>query len=158
MSEFTRLEAGINTALETKLWFEKAIPNPTAQNISTQFGVHAEEFAEMLEQMTPQDEATGDALRDALVAVTHLATHMKSNAGCVTVEPDNRVELIDSVADQLVTGIGIGHVLAMDPIGALNEVNRSNYSKFVDGQPIFNENMKVQKGPDYTKPDLALFV
>lgn len=38
----------------------------------------------------------------------------------------------------------------MNVPGALAEVNRSNYSKFEDGEPVFNENMKVMKGKDYT--------
>ena len=34
-------------------------------------------------------------------------------------------------------------------------VNRSNYSKFdKNGYPIFNEQGKVMKGPDYSPPDL----
>jgi hypothetical protein len=38
---------------------------------------------------------------------------------------------------------------------AVTAVNRSNYSKFdKNGYPIFNENGKIAKGPDYTPPNL----
>ncbi len=46
----------------------------------------------------------------------------------------------------------------MDIVGALQEVNRSNYSKFVNGRAVFDENGKIKKGPDYSKPDLTKFV
>ena len=39
------------------------------------------------------------------------------------------------------------------------EVNRSNNSKFgEDGQPILDKNLKLIKGPNYSKPDLKIFV
>jgi hypothetical protein len=43
----------------------------------------------------------------------------------------------------------------MDIVGALREVNRSNYSKFVNGRAVFDENGKIKKGADYSKPDLT---
>jgi len=42
--------------------------------------------------------------------------------------------------------------------GAMLEVNASNFSKFVDGEPVFNEDRKIMKGPDYFKPDLKKFL
>jgi hypothetical protein len=50
------------------------------------------------------------------------------------------------------------HMFGLDLIGALNEVNRSNYSKFVDDKAVFNENGKIAKGPNYSKPDLTPFL
>jgi len=40
-------------------------------------------------------------------------------------------------------------------LDGLTEVNRSNWSKFVDGKPLFDENGKIKKGPGYSKPDLS---
>ena len=46
-------------------------------------------------------------------------------------------------------------MLGYDMDAAIDEVDRSNWSKFdEDGKPIFNENGKVMKGPNYTKPKL----
>lgn len=45
-----------------------------------------------------------------------------------------------------------------DIVGALQEVNRSNWSKFENGEPIFDENGKIKKGPNYRPPDLSKFV
>ena len=48
-------------------------------------------------------------------------------------------------------------MLKLPILDALHEVNRSNWSKFVDGNPVFDENMKIVKGPNYFKPDLSKF-
>ena len=42
--------------------------------------------------------------------------------------------------------------------GALAEVNRSNWSKFVDGAPVFDANGKIAKPATYSKPNLEQFV
>ena len=49
-------------------------------------------------------------------------------------------------------------MLNYDVVGGLDEVNRSNYSKFVDGQPLFDENRKIKKGPQYSRPDLTPYL
>ena len=149
-----------NVLPNTAQFFEKAYPQEsTPQNISTQLGVHAEEFAETLAEITPNDPDTLAALMDAKVAVQHLADHLKGNAGCVQILPENRKGFLDGLLDTIVTSVGSAHHTKMDIVGGLAEVNRSNFSKFDDdGNPIFDENMKVQKGPNYTKPDLTPFI
>jgi drug/metabolite transporter (DMT)-like permease len=55
-----------------------------------------------------------------------------------------------------VTGIGSAYCAGMKAADACERVNTSNWSKFdVDGNPIFNENGKISKGPNYTPPDLT---
>jgi predicted HAD superfamily Cof-like phosphohydrolase len=70
----------------------------------------------------------------------------------------NEIELLDSLADQIVTAIGVAHMMGFDILGALQEVNRSNFSKFEDGKAVFDENGKIRKGKDYTPPNLESFV
>ena len=41
---------------------------------------------------------------------------------------------------------------------AMKEVNGSNYSKFVDGYPVFEDNQKIKKGPDYYKAVLEPYL
>lgn len=94
-----------------------------------------------------------DALR---AAIDHVGNLLKKDNNIVI---KDSVELLDSLADQIVTATGVGTFLGMNVPGALAEVNRSNYSKFnAEGEPIFNENMKVMKGPFYTKPDLTPYI
>ena len=46
----------------------------------------------------------------------------------------------------------------LDIEGALKEVADSNDSKFDDeGRPIFNEQLKIMKGPNYFRPQLVKF-
>ena len=71
---------------------------------------------------------------------------------------DIRCELLDALVDQIVTAVGVGHMMGMDVLGALEEINRSNFSKFEDGKPVFDENGKITKGKDYVKPNLEKFV
>ena len=67
-------------------------------------------------------------------------------------------DLLDALCDQIVTAIGVGYMAGFDMAGALQEVIRSNASKFENGKPLFDENGKIRKGKDYTQPELAQFV
>lgn len=99
-----------------------------------------------------EDDKKIGYLREAIVNVADL---IKQNGGIAVKDPN---DLLDSIADQIVTATGVGTFLGMNVPGALAEVNRSNYSKFEDGEPIFNENKKVMKGKDYTPPDLKPYI
>lgn len=112
----------------------------------------------MLEELAPLTQNGDVILNTAICALERLAESMKESDKEVYAPNSNRLAILDSLADQIVTATGIGTFLGMNVPGALSEVNRSNYSKFVDGNPIFNENQKVMKGPDYTPPDLIPFI
>lgn len=100
----------------------------------------------------PERASQIDALR---AAIDHVGNLLKKDNKIVI---KDSVELLDSLADQIVTATGVGTFLGMNVPGALAEVNRSNYSKFEDGEPVFNENKKVMKGKDYTPPDLTPYI
>ena len=52
----------------------------------------------------------------------------------------------------------IGNI-AFGSVCQIDEVHRSNMSKLdEDGKPIYREDGKVMKGPNYFKPDLSKFV
>ena len=71
----------------------------------------------------------------------------------------NLEEVADSLADILYVTYGAGHAFGIDLDKCFDEVQRSNMSKLgADGNPIYNENGKVMKGPKYFKPDLSKFV
>ena len=148
--------SSVCTLENTRQWFLKAVLNPTSKNISTQIGCHLEEVAEMLNALTNADPELASKMGFLSEAIDHVGNLIKKNGGIMV---KDRVELLDSLADQIVTATGVGTFLGMNVPGALAEVNRSNYSKFnAEGEPIFNENMKVMKGPFYTKPDLTPYV
>lgn len=131
------------------LWHSRARPNPTPEDFNVQLGCHFEEIVEMLDTLRI-DSMNLAAARDSL---NILATHLKTNA--MHAEITDRKEFLDSVADQVVTGIGVAHCAGMDGRTAVVRVNTSNWSKFNDeGQPIRNASGKIAKGPRYTPPDL----
>ena len=69
------------------------------------------------------------------------------------------LEVADALTDILYVTYGAGHAFGIDLDKCFNEVQNSNMSKLDDnGNPIYNENGKVMKGPNYFKPDLSKFV
>lgn len=142
----------MNTDISTiKLWFERAVPNPTDKNRAVQLGVHFEEVGEM-----------GDAIREDVASdvCEFMAKHFKAHVGIPIADPKiDRKELLDALCDQIVTAVGVAHMFGMDIAGALSEVNRSNWSKMDEhGQPTFDENGKIKKGVNYTPPNLEGFL
>ena len=68
-------------------------------------------------------------------------------------------ETIDALTDILYVTYGAGHAFGVNLDKCFEEVQNSNMSKLgEDGKPIYNENGKVMKGPNYFKPDLTKFV
>ena len=68
-------------------------------------------------------------------------------------------EVADALTDILYVTYGAGHAFGIDLDKCFDEVQNSNMSKLdVDGKPIFNENGKVMKGPNYYKPNLKKFL
>jgi|TARA_B110000037_G_C17023357_1_gene466270 predicted HAD superfamily Cof-like phosphohydrolase len=68
-------------------------------------------------------------------------------------------EVADALTDILYVAYGAGHAFGIDLDECFNEVQKSNMSKLgLDGKPIYNENGKVMKGPNYFKPDLNKFL
>lgn len=71
----------------------------------------------------------------------------------------NLKEIADSLTDILYVTYGAGHAFGIDLDKCFDEVQRSNMSKLgADGKPIYNEQGKVMKGPNYFEPNLKKFV
>jgi predicted HAD superfamily Cof-like phosphohydrolase len=65
------------------------------------------------------------------------------------------LEVADALTDILYVTYGAGHAFGIDLDKCFEEVQNSNMSKLGnDGKPIYNDNGKVMKGPNYFKPDL----
>jgi len=112
----------------------------------------------MLALLAPATKELQEKLTKAIGALIVISDIMKENEDAYSVDDKHRLSILDALADQIVTATGVGTFLGMNVPGALAEVNRSNYSKFEDGEPIFNENKKVMKGKDYTPPDLTPYI
>jgi predicted HAD superfamily Cof-like phosphohydrolase len=71
----------------------------------------------------------------------------------------NLKEVADALTDILYVTYGAGYAYGIDLDQCFKEVQRANMSKLgEDGKPIYNDQGKVMKGPNYTKPDLSKFV
>ena len=69
------------------------------------------------------------------------------------------LEVADALTDILYVTYGAGHAFGINLDKCFEEVQNSNMSKLgSDGKPIYNEQGKVMKGPDYFKPNLSKFV
>lgn len=74
---------------------------------------------------------------------------------CTAIDNDDIVEIADALTDLLYVVYGAGHAYGIDLDECFNEVHDSNMSKLgEDGKPIYREDGKVLKGPDYFVPDL----
>ncbi len=68
-------------------------------------------------------------------------------------------EVADALTDILYVTYGAGHAFGINLDDCFEEVQKSNMSKLGDdGNPIYNEQGKVMKGPKYFKPDLKKFL
>lgn len=137
-------------------WFVAAKPNHTLEDACVQIGCHFEEVAEMIESIFGKEN-------QAFKVVNELALMFKQKRHPAMLALEKltkwqKQELLDSLCDQIVTATGVGKRLNMNVIAALNNVIDSNWSKFEDGKPVFNEQGKIAKGRGYFAPDLSGFI
>ena len=74
------------------------------------------------------------------------------------VQNNDLVEIADALGDMLyiLCGTIISHGLQHKIEAVFDEIQRSNMSKLgEDGRPIYREDGKVMKGPNYFKPDFS---
>ena len=137
-----------------KEWFKAAKPNPSTADVCVQIGCHYEEIAEMNAVLNYDVEY--------MLAATAQEYQMYYSgylgAALEELSADARVELLDALCDQIITAVGVAYMMGMDIEGALAEVNRSNWSKFEGGVPVFNEHGKIAKGVEYTPPELSDYI
>lgn len=138
----------------TALWFKRAVPAPTDNNLQVQVGCHFEEVGEQLAAMRGVGGVAEIMRRCLQEDIKIFARALKT--GNIAMEIADRKEFLDGCLDQIVTATGCGHMAGMDIPEGLNRVNTSNFSKFdSNGFPIFDENGKIAKNKDtYHKPDL----
>ncbi len=133
------------------LWHRRGRPDPTDREFDIQLGCHFEEIVEMLAVINLTEN---DTLVRARAALGWLADGLKK--GRIQAQITDREKFLDSIADQVVAGVGVGHCAGMEVVEAIERVNLSNWSKYdVDGNPVFDDNGKIKKGPNYAPPDLS---
>lgn len=146
-------------------WHAKCRPTPSQVDASATLGCHFEEITEMADAMILIPGQTEEFEARLIAFINHgkaIADMLKANQSGIDffdIPRDVRRDLIDSYMDQLVTVLGSAYTQHYDVFGAAHEVDSSNWSKFdTDGNPIFNDNKKVMKGPNYIKAVLDSFI
>lgn len=148
-----KLTEGNSGIHRTQEWFEKVFPIPTIKNVAVQIGVHFEEVAEMLDALgLPSQELHATALDLKEGNYTDFLANQLTNENV-------RHQVLDALGDQQVTLVGSAHTMGMNLLGALDEINKSNFTKFDENEnPIYNEFGKVAKSERYVPPDLTPFI
>lgn len=143
---------------QIKRWLETAFPKPTEKDQATQIGVHLEEVAEFMEAIGSHKAAT--------ILVQDVSDNFKqspniyqdADGNAITLPEDFKIQMLDALCDQIVTATSVAHSMGFNIVGAIKEVNASNWSKFEDGKPLYDTNGKVIKGKHYFKPNLKPFL
>ena len=69
------------------------------------------------------------------------------------------LEVADALTDILYVTYGAGHAFGINLDKCFEEIQNSNMSKLDEnGMPIYNDNGKVMKGPNYFKPNLKKII
>ncbi len=106
----------------------------------------------------PMQDAPMTMPSEDLVALRHRLMAEENEEYLEAARAGNRVEVADALGDQLdiLCGTIITHGMQDLIEEVFREIHRSNLSKLgADGQPLYREDGKVMKGPNYFRPDIA---
>lgn len=157
-----------NHILKTEEWFKIVKNNIFKKDIydkrKIQFRVFIEEVIELLQSVTSKKEfysslkdefayQTYIYLENAIIALEKLKYFITHNKEDFVIKIDDREKFIDSLCDVYVTIIGLMVFYDVDVEKAVKEVNKSNFSKFINGKPVFDNTGKIKKSSYYKKPN-----
>lgn len=149
------LPNGTDAISGIQCWFTKTRPEKTARDFLAQLAVHYEEVAECTEALGHPSEAIRKLSGNFRVTDP---VYADTDYYFKPLPEGWRKDLLDSLCDQIVTAIGVAHCANLDIVGALHEVNDSNWSKFENGEPVCDEYGKISKGSNYKAPVLDPYV
>ncbi len=96
---------------------------------------------------------------DKIVKLRYDLIHEELEELLVAIKEKNILEIADALTDILYVTYGAGHAFGIDLDKCFNEVQESNMSKLGENNtPIYNDDGKVMKGPNYFKPNLKQFL
>ena len=126
--------------------------------MSRYFDLFATNFDLVEEFMTAfgQDVEKVASMPDRKTAMLRLKLILEEYEELETaVEEHHLVGIADALTDILYVTYGAGHAFGINLDECFEEVHESNMSKLgPDGKPIYRDDGKVMKGPDYREPDL----
>lgn len=136
------------------LWHRRANPTVSYEVFQTQLGCWFEEVAEVLDETDVTDMNHKVLLSNAADLMERISVLLKE--GDMQLRLRNRENFLKEMCDVVVTVVGTCYAGDMAIVSALEEVNRSNWSKFDEnGEPLRDKRTgKILKGERYSKADL----
>jgi predicted HAD superfamily Cof-like phosphohydrolase len=105
-------------------------------------------FEQEVKTKTEMPDKETQVLRYALI-------HEELNEFVDAMKKEDLVEVADALTDLLYVVYGAGHAFGIDLDKCFAEVQHSNMSKLgEDGKPIYRDDGKVMKGPNFSEPQL----
>jgi predicted HAD superfamily Cof-like phosphohydrolase len=143
----------------TVAWLEACGKHPSAENLSVQIGVDAEETAELLSCIRLNHERAQQVLERIVADLEWLGTKLKRGDYIGHIPVHLREMALDALCDRDVTGNATAYLAGMNKDAADQAVLASNDAKLVDGKPVFVEGTsKIGKPAGWKAPDLSAFV
>lgn len=143
-------------------WYEAAYPDPTTRDTHEQIGSHLRHITEMLAAYC--DAGSSQKMREQLSFAVDVLLFIERQISAHTQGSEivltdiNRVDLMESLCNQVNAIVGITHMLRLDIDGGLGELSDSNDTRFdLDHSPIFDTRGRIVNGADYAAPDFAKF-
>lgn len=152
-SNFIRNAANYGLNYSTEAVFALIDPEPTRKRNNAQFGVHLEEIGEMFDECESSNAGVTAKMAMANSLLKEIAAEFKANN--VDLVITNRARFGDSLTDQGVTLKGVGHQNRYKIAENEARVVIANMTKNIDGEPLWLEGGKWDKGPYFTAPVLA---
>lgn len=96
-------------------------------------------------------------LESDVIDLRHRLMHEENEEYLEACKNGDLVEIADAIGDMMyiLCGTILSHGLQDKMEDIFDEIQRSNMSKLgIDGKPIYREDGKILKGPNYFKPDI----
>ena len=124
---------------------------PDTATVKLRMELICEEFREVYSEVVAQDSAIGMLTKNALTKISSLINSLEDEDIKI-----NHVNLAKELVDLEYVMLGAGHAFGVNLDATFDEVQSSNMSKLgEDGKPIYRDDGKVLKGPNYKKADVA---
>ena len=101
------------------------------------------------------------AINDSVIELRHRLMQEENDEYLEAAKNGDLVEVADALGDQLyiLCGTILSHGLQHKIVEVFEEIQQSNMSKLgANGKPIYREDGKVMKGPNYFKPNIKQFI
>lgn len=153
MLDFVAEAKKMGVDLSTEAVFRVIDPVPTEQRKRAQYGVHLEEFSEMLDECKSDNEGLTAKMALANTLLKEIALEFKSGKAALIVT--NRDKFGDALQDQVVTAKGVGHTQGYKMAENEARVSVANMTKNFDAVPSWLPGGKWAKGPYFVAPVTA---